>query len=199
MKEFSGYQSVLERFRERRNPNPIPNRFPWQSRIAMVELTKLAIENLRNNGSETIRVLTSRFPWEVYGKPPLRTELESFLKLGGNLRVLIWTESLDRNELLLQSLQEIAPDDGLNYLVSGTEQGGDELHHMFVVGTSAYRFEAPHPSFKEVEFTELSPEVPARISFNDQENAESLVNYFDRLWRQLDEKVVDAEDDFVSA
>lgn len=191
MIENTSYQLVLRRFRERRNPNPIPNRFPWQSRIAMEELTQLAIENLKSSGTETIRILTSRFPWEVYGQVPLRSSLEEFLKLGGQVRVLIWTESLDRNEILLEALQSCAIENGLRYLVSGTEEGGEELHHMFVVGESAYRFEAPHVSFKNVEFSELSPEVPARISFNDAETASHLIGYFEKLWEELEAKIVE--------
>ncbi len=97
---------------------------------------------------------------------------------GGRFRVLIYNDRFDVS--------------GCNLFnrLDGTEwefavalfYHGNKLKHFLTVNRAAYRVEAPHGTFKASDFTDFTPEVSARICFNDEQGAGTLNTFFDQLW-----------------
>lgn len=181
------YQNLLQELRLQRDTESITNRYPWQSRLAFEQLLLMAIELRKQFGDQVgdrgvVRILSGSFPWRVYG-PSIGKTFTEFLQLGGEVQVLIWSDILTDNRKLLSTYEALANGCGkFQYRLSGTSENGDKLSHMFLVGSSAYRLEAPHKVFGGNEVSEIAPTVPARICFNDPEGGSQLVEYFKTLW-----------------
>ncbi|HEY4259621.1 MAG TPA: hypothetical protein VGM98_05670 [Schlesneria sp.] len=155
-------------------------RAPWQNREAILELMEMAIEEISLKRKVTVRILTSTFPWVVYG-PPAADRIVDFLKLGGVVRLLVWNTHVGASESLCKTFEKIAP---AQFAVrfSNTHENGEKLNHVFVVGNQGYRVEAPHPVLFEEDVAEYYPEVPARVCFNDVKGAKALSASFDSIW-----------------
>ena len=186
------YRNLLRDYRLQQSPDPIANRRPWHCEIAIQELLAFGVRKqqlAKESGllPVEIRVLTSSCPNHVYGRGAAEG-FEKFLAAGGILKVLIWNESLDTEDGA-SAIAGIAKSfsDQVAVRISGTSAKGETLMHFFVVGDQAYRLESPHKTFRASDFTDFSPEIPARICFNDQNTGTTLVHYFDHIWNLLPE------------
>lgn len=154
----------------------IANRFPWQSRIAIVQLLSFA-----NRKVEPVRVITGSCPATFYKK--LLPNFETCLESGCSIKLLVWKEKKEEVLSLFSSLCERYPAQ-LALRFSGTTEHSSIIPHFMVVGESAYRQEAAgHEDFDDCDDDfENAPEVPARISFNDPKGAVQLIGLFEALW-----------------
>ncbi len=179
---FDDYQQLIVKFRKDEYSDPIHIRFPWQTKIAISELLYLAIDLAKKQKYSDVRLLTSSFPWEIYG-PPVADLIVEFLKSGGRFRLLVWNDGILRSQKLVETLQQAARGtDNFQIRYSNTIENGEQLSHMLVIGKTAYRLEAPHKSIDESAISEFAPIVPARVCFNDKSGAAELGGFFDDLW-----------------
>lgn len=150
--------------------------------MAVTELMSDAI-NLQKRSDDTpvtiVRILTGTCNDHIYGNDAAVSKFKKFLKIGGEIRVLVWTESIDWDCQLATLSNE---NERLQIRESGTVARGDELNHFFVVDTKSYRFEQPHAPVPAGKFEDFSPEIPASICFHDPETAKQLVKFFDDIW-----------------
>ncbi len=58
----------------------------------------------------------------------------------------------------------------------------EHLPHFILVGDRAYRQEAVHKDLMDQPFDDFSPEVPARINFDDPEGLKEQSDLFDTVW-----------------
>ncbi len=174
------YHNALRLLRERQHPDSITVRFPWQCKIAFLELIELAIRRIDENpGSHVIRIITGKFPWKVY-VPPVGDSLVKYLELGGKLKVLVWNDELGDSQKLVDVL---ARQTGrFECRLAHTKESASMISHIFVVDDIAYRIEAPHSPFDGEPITDVSPIVPSRICFNDRSSSAKLAEYFESLW-----------------
>jgi hypothetical protein len=67
--------------------------------------------------------------------------------------------------------------------VSGTTDFETKVPHFLLIGENAFRQEAGHKPFTETtEFTDMEPQVSARIDFNDPATGKLLGEMFENLW-----------------
>lgn len=180
------YRLVLKKARASGRAEFVGNRYPWQCREAVAELSCYALERQRNSPQVpvTIRILTSSFPNYVFGSDETVKNLRDFLQAGGLVRVLVWNESLDVDDSML--LAACGDHPGFELRESGTSDFGDKLQHMVVVDADAYRIEQPHADFKSGAFDDFAPEIPAKIAFNEPGNGTRHASTFDQLWSIFD-------------
>lgn len=177
-KEPAEYDRMLRDAREQRQQVQIANRFPWQTRLATRHLLEAAKERI-----ESIRILAGT------GGPNFFTEemislLRNCADAGCAIRMLVWQPDLNT---VASGIKELYTEGKLRLLPSGTKKFGATIPHFLLVGEDAYRQEAGHEEFDPAKpFTETEPEIPARISFNDPENALRLVGMFESLWNAVD-------------
>ncbi len=180
------YRELLQSYRIEESRDPIANRRPWHCKIAVVELVEFGItvaREARKNGiaeRPRIRLLTSVCPNHIYGSREFLDSLEDFFEAGGTMQVLIYKDSFEAKGNALFAITR--EQKGLEFKCSRTSFKGDHLKHFMTVGEQAYRVEAPHEPYRGVTFTDFSPEIPARICFNDTEGARNLTGFFDELW-----------------
>lgn len=184
---FREYRESLETCRRQRSEAVIPNRWPWQCRLAVRTLSNEAlqrqVEAKRSGGEQvTVRILTSTLPEYVYGGEVAQC-LSEFVRMGGRLRVLVWNDIPPRrtSSPFLQTLRASKDD----YRLSGFRPKAKQLRHLMTVGDDAYRLEAPH-DIVSADFSDFSPEVAATICFNDTDAGGRIVSYFESIWNALD-------------
>lgn len=180
------YQSWLQGARERRDSTAIPNELPWHSKMAVSELLLDAIDKQKAGQQVVVRLLTGTMTPNVY-TPEWQQLVSRFLESGGDFRVIVWNDSFptegdtfwagDKCALLENKAFEVR--------VTHTRQKGESLSHFLTVGDRAFRLEAPHRYFGSDTFSEVSPEIPAQICFNDAETAKPLCEFFDKIWNIL--------------
>ena len=153
----------------------IANRFPWQTRMAMVKLLSLAKQD-----KLPIRLLTGSCPESFYDDTVI-AQIRDCTQAGCPfVRVLVWQEN---SKGISPSLAALAEANEIELRVSGTNKFADKIPHFLLVGDRAFRQEAAHPPFnRNVVFTETEPSVPARIDFDDQATAKTLAEMFDAVW-----------------
>ncbi len=178
------YEQLLESYRNSKSSDPIPNRVPWQARLAVHALIKGAVEeqNAVAEGSGepvTVRILTSSLPAYVFDVDTIKS-LKAFHDAGGKVQVLVWNDELPEIE---DPFWESLEDDRSSFRLSGTTEYGESLNHLCIVGNKAYRLEAPHKHYSATDFSECFPDVPARICFNDPQGAGQTIDFFDQLWQ----------------
>lgn len=153
----------------------ISNRFPWQARMAseklleVAALKRLPVRILSGGGAENfytgqfataLRACKTHVPW---------------------IKILVWQRNA---EGLAPCLKSLAEDGTVELRISGTEELSDHVPHFLLVGDRAFRQEATHRPFsKHTKFSDIDPEVPARIDFDDLESGKTLENIFDTLWK----------------
>jgi hypothetical protein len=182
----STYRELLQSYRIDESKDPIANRRPWHCKIAVEELVEFGISKAREARKNQlperprIRLLTSVCPNHIYGSHGFLERLEEFFDAGGTVQVLVYSDSFDtRGSALFAITKEQA---GIQFRCSRTSFKSEQLKHFMTVGDQAYRVEASHPPHKSSDFTDLSPEIPARICFNDPEGTSNLKGFFDALW-----------------
>jgi hypothetical protein len=202
------YEAMLSSARKEHSCVPIGNRYPWQCRAAVEALatcaselqaarvaartsqsTKLPVAKTGTTAKTTdstakpvfVRILTASFPSYVFAHGGARKTFEAFLHAGGRVRIMCWARTIDYSQNSLSTLRLEFPDQ-FELRISGTDKYADELSHFLVVEDFAYRLEQPHPPAKASDFRDFSPEVPAKICFNDKDTGERLVTFFDDLW-----------------
>lgn len=176
------YRRLLRSYRMEENADPISNRHPWHASLAIEELFSLAAQkqherNDRRERTLEVRILTGSFPNRVYGDEA-GDSLERFLDEKGIVKILIWNESIDTNSY---GIAQLLKNSNVEIRISRTAKLGKTLAHFLVVGDQAYRLEQRHDPFEE-EITDFTPEMFARICFNDPVGAKELVAFFDDLW-----------------
>lgn len=186
----SQYKAALRTYREEARRDPIANRFPWHGELAVTELLDFArqkqaelllINAKKRPAPVQVRLITGTSPDRVYGLLASRA-FDAFLDVGGCVRVLIWN---DKPECCGGELQKKVEKykDRLSIRLSKTMEFSEQIRHFLVVDKVAYRLESPHAPFDTAAaFDDFSPEIPARICFNDPAGAARLVEYFDSLW-----------------
>ena len=114
------------------------------------------------------------------------------MAIGGQIRILAWTDTLEsprkKEVKTLLCLAEAGGNNAVVTRVSGTREHGEKLSHFLLVGTKAYRYEAPHKYFSDEDVDDFSPEIPARICFNDPVTATRLSEFFDELWNTVSQQ-----------
>jgi len=180
------YRESLDFCQQNRSEAAIPNRWPWQCKLAVRSLSIEALERqveAKQKGGEqvTVRILTSTLPDYVYGGGTA-LRLSEFVHAGGRLRVLVWHKVLPRNSHpFFEALQASKED----FRLSGFDRAPTLLRHLMSVGHHAYRLEAPHDAFT-ADFSAFSPEVAASTCFNDPSMGRRIVDYFDAIWSALE-------------
>ena len=177
------YEELLESYRTSASPDPIPNRLPWQAKCAVQALAECALEkqtaaNEEGGDPVTVLILTSSLPDYVYGGKASQI-LRDFRDAGGEIRVLVWNDTMRQLE---DSFWRSLRMGRASLRLSGTKEFGDTLNHFCLVGSEAYRLEAPHQYYRAADFSECSPEIPARICFSDPAGGARIAAFFERLW-----------------
>jgi len=172
------YDRMLRDAREQKQRVQIANRVPWQTRLATRHLLEAAKERV-----ETIRILAGTggqnfFTEEMVGL------LRNCADAGCSIRMLVWQPDLNT---VSDGIKQLYTEGKLRLLPSGTKKFAATMPHFLLVGEDTYRQEAGHEEFDPAKpFTDDYPEIPARISFNDPDNALRLVGMFESLWNAAD-------------
>lgn len=153
----------------------VSNRFPWQSKMAFEKLLDVAKAK-----KEGIRILSGSCH-EGYYKEDLVKKFTECKEAGCPfIRILVWQKTPDG---ICPDLIKLAVDDTIDLRISGTDDYAATVPHFLLVGENAFRQEAGHlPFTSQTVFTELEPEVPARIDFNDPVTGKTLSGIFDKFW-----------------
>ncbi len=177
------YKKLLETFCNKKSRDPIPNRCPWQARLAILTLLESAYEKQKAKAvaddDVTVRILTSTLPEYIYGGEAADL-VEKFRDRGGRLKLVVW--NTDCPDIFSSKQMKSLYGDPSSYRLSGTKELSGDINHILLVDDDAYRLEAPHQSHEGTEFTETEPQIPARICFRDKEQGEELVKFFDQVW-----------------
>jgi hypothetical protein len=171
------FRNLLSKYRYGRSESFISNRYPWQTKMAVLELLKLA-----ESDGKSVRILSGNAPEQFYSEEVIE-HIAKCLKAGCDVNILIWSKSRRCPEF--ESLQKTSYGQNLSFRFSGTTEGSDILQHFLVVGDDAYRLEAIHPDLSGETFTEISPETQAKICFNDPAGGGRLAKLFDTIWDML--------------
>jgi len=182
-KEKAEYAQLLETRSEMTNPPPTANRYPWQGELAIRQLLANGRAKLKAGEKDVeVCILTGSTPDRVYGSEAPDVWKE-FLDAGGHIRVLAWTKDERRCGGVLKDLSQ-SNNQEVEFRISGTDELAGRIMHFVLVGAEDYRLEASHRPFdKSVEFTDIFPEVPARICFKNAEDAGFLKERFDNFWK----------------
>jgi hypothetical protein len=169
------YRKMLSEYRLQRLQDPIANCYPWQTRLATLELLEMA-----KRDSSEVRILTGTATEDFYCNE-VTNRLEECLVEDCVVKVMVWNESERLAGRTLRNLHDRHP--GLFQLeYAGTRNRGAEIPHFLLVDESAYRVEHPHEYFENVKMSDTSPETKARICFNDVASGKVLKHFFDQLW-----------------
>lgn len=177
MSEREEFLALLREFRKKSAKTPISNRYPWQSKLATVELLDFA-----KSIHADIRVLTGSGQDSFYGgevEAAFRSALEKC-----SVKVLVWTDSEHPYGKNLGQLRKLFPQ-RMEVAISGMIEHGEEIPHFLAVGKTAYRLEAPHPRRDDCTYDDYSPETVAEICFNDPEVGSTLCGFFDDAWKRF--------------
>ena len=179
------YKKLLETSRDKKSRDPIPNRYPWQTRLATCALLESACKKQAEakayeGENVTVRILNSTLPEYIYGGKAADF-VKKFREDGGILKLVVWNTSIP--DTLSSEPMKSHYGDPSACRLSRTTELGDSINHFLLVDDDAYRLEAPHPSHDNIEFTETAPQVPARICFRNKEQGKQLVKFFDQLWQ----------------
>ena len=168
------YRKRLENAEEK--GKAIGNRYPWQTRLAVeVLLKKAAREQL------PIRILCGGIPQDFYDED-VTALLQACLKAGCEIKIAVWHDSTSAISPKIRQLSQKYPGQ-FKLLWSGVK--GDvakHLLHFLLVGDRAYRQEAVHEDFVDQTFNDFSPEIPARIHFNDPDGLKQQLGLFEDVW-----------------
>lgn len=169
------FRAMLEGAASNPELGVVSNRFPWQSRMAFEKLLDVAKKN-----KSSIRILSGSCH-EGYYKEDLVKKITECKQAGcPNIRILVWQKSPDS---ICPALLKLAENDTIELRISGTDDFADTVPHFLLVGENAFRQEAGHPPFtSQTKFTDVEPQVPARIDFNDPVTGKTLTGIFDKFW-----------------
>jgi len=153
----------------------IANRFPWQARMASEKLLTVAKEK-----KAPIRILTGAGR-DCFYTPEYTAKLAECKKAGSPyIKILVWQPTANG---ISPSLLKLTTDGTVDLRITGTLKFSDKIPHFLLVDNYAFRQEASHTPFtKDTVFTDMEPQVPARIDFKDVETGKSLAALFDSLW-----------------
>lgn len=170
------YRQKMEMAAREDSSQLLGNRFPWQTRIAVEQLLKKAAET-----NQDVCLLSGSAP-EGFFNEQIIGLLNKCLASGCRIKIVAWSETED---VIAPALKTWARENRLKNVelrFSGTKKLEDRIPHFLLVGDKAYRQESPHASFQDVSFTESTPQIPARICFNDPETGASLKSLFEDAW-----------------
>lgn len=173
------YGEVLAEARVSRSEEAYANKYPGHAKIANFQLFELAA-SLQKNGKDTpVKIVTGSLPDHVF-KPSSDGPVDAFLKAGGRIQVLIWCSPIENCGTCLR---EKATEFKSQITFRAVEDSGEanEIPHFLLVGEEAYRIERPHSPFKGP-ITDTTPEVAARICFNDPVFGKNLSGFFNAIW-----------------
>jgi len=180
------YKRILHRSRVDKSESFVGNRYPWQCQAAVHELLSFGIDRQSKRAANEpveILILTGSLPDYVFGVDHSCTEFEDFLNAGGRVRVLVWAKEIQPGaRKLIEHNKHLS---ALQVRVSGTDNRGESLSHFLVVDKTAYRLERPHPKVPPQAFDDFTPEIPAKITFNDPTFATELATFFDDIWNRM--------------
>lgn len=169
-KKWQGFQEQIHKMRQEQSRSVGINRFPWQSRLVVKELMKLAISR-----RGTVNMCVGMPIREFYGKYFHNYDQE-LLDTGGSIVLILadppsfttreyWQKrtSTSSGRLSVYSMREYNP----------------RYPHFCLVEDFAYRVETPHARWDEDReaVTDETPERPARFSFNDPQFGRELQEY----------------------
>jgi len=174
------YEASMETARTAKGRAVRGNRFPFQTRIAVKNLLLKAQES----GSD-LRILTGCLPDGFYNSEFIK-QLVPCLEAGSDAKVLVWNTKRGATPDEFKKLCEKY--DNIQIRRVDGPDASTAIPHMLLVGGEHFRLEQPHGSFDDEEFTELSPEIPAKIVFNDREKCKELQALFDLGWQYSEVK-----------
>lgn len=170
------FRDILVQHRLAHLEQSIANRFPWQTKLAILELLTHAYEAK----AKTIFILTGTATEGFYGAE-IAEKLRACMEADTKVYILVWNDRDRAAPGLLNALKTKFPE-RLYTALAGTRTAGEQISHFLLVDESAYRLEQPHSYFDESVFDDVSPETPARICFNDRKGGAVLANMFRSLW-----------------
>ncbi len=164
------YQDILRQACENRTTDKIANRYPWQTRCCHRELLGLAERDRLN-----VRFCCGTGS-EKFFNDEMITLLQRCADAKCKIEMVIWNSDTSQ---IAPGLLDLARKGAVTLVYSGTREMGEEIPHFLLVGDNAYRVEAPHPYFGPDQlFTDVSPEIPAKICFNDRQQIPELNRLF---------------------
>lgn len=183
------YRNLLRNYRLEENKSPVANRHPYHAQIAVSELMELAISKLttssRRSSSNEALIITGSAPDRVFF-PETADSFDRFFKAGGRVRLVVWNDTFKCGDRLRALFDKHVGQ--VEWRVSQTQDFASEVAHFLLVCDQAYRLESPHEPFINVPFdNDFTPEIPAKICFNDPEGGASLRSYFEEVWELLSE------------
>jgi len=182
---------------ERRVPSRsyIANLYPWHCRESVSALVRFAFMRQNSNPKNvSVRILVHTFLDNVFGEETV-TDFQNYLIHSGSIKILFAQPPVANyggtfNELKSVSenlARERGRQSGLQ--VQTTPLIDRPFPQFILVGEAAYRVEATHdPIYDPSEFKARSPELPARLCFNDPRGGRQLMASFDLLWRVAADK-----------
>lgn len=168
------YRRRLEEAASTGSAEQIGNKYPWQVRQAEEVLLDLAASK-----ALPVRILCGGIPKEFYDSSMV-LRLRKCLDAGCNVKVAVWHEDPAVISPEVLALATEAKEFSLR-LSKYFKQVGP-IEHFMLIGEQAYRKEALHEDLAEAKFDDVQPEVPARICFNDRDEATGLGQIFDLVW-----------------
>ena len=168
------YRKQLEKAEEK--GGVVGNRYPFQTHLAIeVLLAKAVREKL------PVALVCGGLPEGFYDQD-LQLQFGACAKAGVPVKVAVWN---DTPSVVPDWLRRLAQEHrGAFELRWSGKLGevGERLPHFLVVGKDHYRQEAVHRDLTNEAFSGFSPEVPARIAFQDAEGAGRLLDLFGLVW-----------------
>jgi hypothetical protein len=171
------YKKRLRDAADCNSPAVLGNRYPWQIQIAVRAL----LEKAANERAE-VKILSGCIAGEFHEKGTADL-LRECLKQGCEVRVAVWS---DVSEAVDDSILRLEADFPGQFELRWSEEAGvlaERLPHSIIVGDHAYRQEAPHASTLDADWSDFSPEIPARICFNDRDGARPQIELFETVWK----------------
>lgn len=169
------YEEILRDASEQKQEVLIANRFPWQTRMA----TKSLLDHARNS-HEPVSILAGTGGQNFFDDEMARS-LRNCADAGCEIRMLVWQPD---ESTIAPAVKELRGQGKITLRLSGTKKFSTTLPHFLLVGEDAYRQEAGHPEFPpDMKFDDTSPDIPARISFNDPMDGLRLKGMFETFWQ----------------
>lgn len=169
------FRAILEGCASTPSIGVIANRFPWQSKMALQKLLDVA-----EREKAPIRMLSGGGLENFYDEQI--AERLGKCKAAGCpfIRVLVWQKEASG---VSSALLKLGESDAIELRISGTDEFAERIPHFLLVGEHAFRQEATHARFtSSTKLSDVEPEIPARIDFDDTESGSSLARSFDKIW-----------------
>ena len=177
------YQTQLRRHRKARSSSPLPNGNPWNFREAARELIEEAVDRSKKK-AVSVRVIAESLTPYIFTDRILE-HLGEVMSNSGKVQLIVWNTHCDHlNELVTRFF--FGDDAGaFDVRISRTDKFRHIVRDLILIDNNAYRLEAIRPRNDTQAISDFSPEMRARICFNDPEGGTRIRRYFDLIHNAL--------------